>query len=525
MPESGGPRRTRRSHRFFLLAALFLGSLAVYVFTANGHVQTTDYYQEVAVASRMVSGHGFDLPGVEPAPAGGIRPGLDGKNYSAHDLGSSLLLAPLALVPGTHRDGLPTTLLLFLSTFMTPLFAAASVPVFADLLMELGVTVRSTIIAALMYAFGSIIWPFAHISFDVTFAATFVLLAVWGIARLDRPRLQHRWAIIAGLALAWAIMIRVDAVVVAGALSVAVVYRAWRARREGEKFAGVLIAWGLPMALGACVNLWYNAQRFGSVFDSGHAGDPNTQMNGSLVSGVAGQLISPGRGLLWFSPLVVVACFGWRRLFRHNRLVTIASVCAFSSVVFVHGKLGNWSGEDTWGPRYLVPVAALSLLPLGLVVDGLRRASTTRRRVLHVGATAVITAGAFFVQSVGASTEYFFGKITDRVESGGVAPHELYWDISHAQILLQARALYRGLRGHFPYLTVSQGGRAPDEFVPVDWWWVNELVIGRYPIGAVIGATLCLVAAATAAAVLGAIWTGERGLNPSAEGTALQNQK
>lgn len=522
MPEPGGPRRTRRSHRFFTLAALFLGSLAGYVFTANGHVQTTDYYQEVAVASRMVSGHGFDLPGLEPAPAGGVRPGLEGKHYSAHDLGSSLLLAPLVLVPGAHSNGLPTTLLLFLSTFLTPLFAAISVAIFADLLIELGVTIRSTIIASLMYAFGSLIWPFAHISFDVTFAATFVLLAVWGIARLDRPKLQHRWAIIASLALAWAIMIRVDAVVIAGALSVAVGYRAWRAQREGAKFAGLLVAWGVPMALGVGVNLWYNAQRFGSVFESGHAGDPNTQMNGSLLSGVAGQLLSPGRGLLWFSPLVVVALFGWRRLFLRNRLVAIASVCAFISVVFAHGKLGNWSGEDTWGPRYLVPVAALSLLPLGLVVDGLRRASATGRRALTSGATAVVTAMACFVQFVGASTEYFFGKITDRVESGGVAPHELYWDISHAQILLQARALYRGLRGHFPYLTVSHGGRAPDEFVPIDWWWVNELVIGRYPVGAVIGVTLCLVAAATAAAVLGATWTGERGLDARAEGNAGQ---
>src|SRR5438552_19114835 len=114
--------------RLSALLGLFLVSLAGYAFTANGHVQTSDAYQELAVSTRIAAGHGFDLPGLDAVPGGGVRPGKDGKIYAAHDLGSSLLYLPMAMtVPGAHRDGMPTRLLLFLSTFQNPLFAALGV--------------------------------------------------------------------------------------------------------------------------------------------------------------------------------------------------------------------------------------------------------------------------------------------------------------------------------------------------------------------------------------------------------------
>jgi hypothetical protein len=489
------------------VVALFAIGLAVYLFTANGHVQTADYAQEVWVSAAMAAGRGFAVDGLQPGGPGAPQVGRDGRAYAAHDLGSSLLLYPLAaLLPDAHRNGLPTDRLLFLSAFLAPVVAALTVALFADLLLELGVTTRSVIVTSLLYAFGTLIWPFAHISFDVTPTALFVLLAVCFLARLHRKAIQLRWTSAAGVAMAWAVLIRIDAVVIALAMTVAILDRAWRERRQVARATTMVLAWALPVAGAVGVYLWYNWQRFGSVFDSGHNADPNAHLTGSVPLGVVGQLFSPGRGLLFFSPLVIVAAFGWRKLLHRNRLVAIASSTAIVGCILAHAALENWSGEDTWGPRYLVPVAALAVLPLGFVVDRIR---TPPRPLALALATGTCSLLAVAVQVVGASTHYFFAKVGDVVRAGGLSLHQLYWSLDHAQILVQAKALGRGLAGHAPYVTVSQGGRAPERIAPVDWWWANDLMNDRHVAGTVLTLSLCLLVGMGASVVLGWAWHHE----------------
>ena len=74
-----------------------------------------------------------------------------------------------------------------------------------------------------------------------------------------------------------------------------------------------------------------------------------------LSGGITGLLFSPGKGLVWYSPIFVLAIF-------HNR--DMRMWLPFVLSLILHGVIHDWTGGTGWGPRFLVPALPLLLLPL-----------------------------------------------------------------------------------------------------------------------------------------------------------------
>ncbi|MEP6593369.1 MAG: hypothetical protein ABJC51_06745, partial [Acidobacteriota bacterium] len=75
---------------------------------------------------------------------------------------------------------------------------------------------------------------------------------------------------------------------------------------------------------------------------------------------LAGLLISPSRGLLIFSPVVLVAAAGVRSALRETWASPLRWCAAALAIQYlVYGSYAVWWGGHTYGPRYM-----LDLLPL-----------------------------------------------------------------------------------------------------------------------------------------------------------------
>ena len=116
-------------------------------------------------------------------------------------------------------------------------------------------------------------------------------------------------------------------------------------------------------------------------------------------TGAAGLLVSPSRGLLIFSPIVLVAAAGlgaawregWRSDARWCALAAAVQFCAYASY-------SVWWGGHTYGPRYLI-----DLLPLLVPLAAAGAASLQTRRPARLAAGAALAwsitlaaTGAFF---------------------------------------------------------------------------------------------------------------------------------
>jgi len=118
--------------------------------------------------------------------------------------------------------------------------------------------------------------------------------------------------------------------------------------------------------------------------------------------GAAGLLISPSRGLLIFSPIVLVALMGIPAALRYVPYHGIGWGLAGSAALYlVYGVYTVWWGGHSYGPRYLLDFLVLLTPPAAVALDLVLRARWAQ--ALCVAALAwsmVATAtGAFFADN------------------------------------------------------------------------------------------------------------------------------
>ena len=116
-----------------------------------------------------------------------------------------------------------------------------------------------------------------------------------------------------------------------------------------------------------------------------------------LCDGLAGQLISPSRGVLIFIPWVAFALWGCARAWKNNNfgwerylLVGIAAVYC------LHARFGSWWAGWSFGPRYFTDFLPLMIFFILPVWDKI-----LSRRVLLL-AFGITVAAAVWIQIVGA---------------------------------------------------------------------------------------------------------------------------
>lgn len=120
---------------------------------------------------------------------------------------------------------------------------------------------------------------------------------------------------------------------------------------------------------------WYNAFRTGVAIDSGYgipADSPFFASPKVLFEGVWGLLLSPGRSFFLYSPLALLPVIFWHKLpwKSHRRELVSWSILAVISIYFFAVQNSGfewlqWSGESSWGPRYialLIPFFVLTLM-------------------------------------------------------------------------------------------------------------------------------------------------------------------
>jgi hypothetical protein len=147
-----------------------------------------------------------------------------------------------------------------------------------------------------------------------------------------------------------------------------------------------MLLWGIGFGL-------FNWTRTGSFLDTGR-NSPETTWAAPI--NFIGFFISPGKGLIFFSPLVVLGALGLAAMYRRDRRLTLSILAALLGGIAIVAVLRFWS-DETWGPRYIVWVAWLLLLPLPFW-------AVTRRRRQVLAAVAAVAVAVQFLGVVAPST-------------------------------------------------------------------------------------------------------------------------
>lgn len=265
-----------------------------------------------------------------------------GHVYSSYPIGGALLVSPLYLparVMGFDRMD-PSSVVL-LARVAEKLVASGVASVSAVLLFLLLRSVTNEAWAcALAWVFGLCTSAFS-ISAQAMWQQTTDQLAIIAALLLSARWLEHRawgWAAGCGLVVGVAVWIRPTNELLCVALIVAL----YRARASLRDYAAV----AAPVAVATATLVAYNLRI---------SGDPQgfylaSVLDGNIFNGLAGIQFSPARGLLIYTPVLVLAL----RRPRGEHAVLWTACAAFSLLhVLLIAKWRYWWGGYSWGPRLL----------------------------------------------------------------------------------------------------------------------------------------------------------------------------
>ena len=164
---------------------------------------------------------------------------------------------------------------------------------------------------------------------------------------------------------------------------VIIVMAVWVVVAERRHLLAVVAGAVPPLVVLVGVNLAIYHQPLSPYYTGGQSFD----VSGTMAVALAGNLISPARGLLIFCPLVALSVVGVVVRWRAGELTAFWKALAVIPVLhwIVISAFKHWWGGDSYGPRFftdLVPVFVVLALP---AVEGLARLGDTRSSVVDRG--------------------------------------------------------------------------------------------------------------------------------------------
>jgi len=258
----------------------------------------------------------------------------------------------------------------FVASWLNVLAGAAAALLFLLLARTVAGRAEPALGAALLFAAGSLAWPYAGTFFSEPLAAALATGALALLARAD-PRLPGARGggdlALAGAGLAAGLS---TAAHLTSALYLPpfLLYAAVAAPsgRRGRRALVFVAGSALPLAALAL----HNWLRFGSPLETGRGVDPAAAAAlgyGRFVApweGLVGLLVSSGKGLLFYSPAVLLGLAAWPALRRRSpALAWSLAGAALLRLGFVAAR-SDWHGGFALGPRLLVTLVPFLLLPV-----------------------------------------------------------------------------------------------------------------------------------------------------------------
>lgn len=368
-------------------ALLWLGCTATYFLTAPGRIDIIDGAIRYDVTESLLE---RGAPVVRNQYYFAV-PGRDGRRYAFYQLGASVTALPFVMLGERLGNGSLESKQFAFSLTSVP-FAAGIISLLFLIYGRLGCSLPQAVTWSLVVAFCTILWPYAGSSFDVVLQAFWLTLAVWAsIEAMDGK--SYRWAVLSAGAFAMLINIQ-EMYLVLGACVLTGSSLTYRTVWNRLKLPTVHVIF-LGMFVGLVLVLAYNTLRFGNPSMTGRGSVPHPLLGNPLV-GFAGLTISPAKSVFLYSPPLVLALLGLRRLMSRvpDRFAPVVA-CLILHVGLI-SFLKFWAGEWAWGPRYLV-----ASLPLACI--GLPYGWSSRKRPWRV---SLMCGAGFVVQLLAVSVDH-----------------------------------------------------------------------------------------------------------------------
>jgi len=477
--------KNKKSKKLLLIVFSFF--LLINFMTAGGHTDSTDGNIYFLVTESTILNHSIKI---DPSSSGVKKINYDITNYMmvwAPESNEAYLRGEIIpfYIPGGILGpelGVPwyglalifqQEPLFFVSFFTNSIIMSLTSLIVFFLGKEFFKSYKIGFVLAVLFSVTSFIWPY-NSSLFLQPAQALTLIASFYFITIATRNNTTRHYFLGGLFLALSILIHPSsAILVPGLLAYTVM------KSKDKK----LTVFFLTFTGTVLIQLVSNYIKFGSLFDFGYKHIQSLEFHNSFV-GLVGLIFSPGWGLLFYFPLMLLLPIALYKMYKINKAFFFLILYLFFVTWIFFGTQDNphWSGFGAWGPRYFIPIIPFATLALGYLFD-----SSLYSKMIKVAIPALSIAG-FAVNILGKLVWYQYGyhyawdkemlwKIPDSFSV-------MAWEIIYSPIILHFKILgsdylqkmdYSHVQNHYANI-----GLYP---CPVDFYLFCEYGLGITVIG------------------------------------------
>ncbi|MFQ5406731.1 MAG: hypothetical protein ACE5DI_06265 [Candidatus Micrarchaeia archaeon] len=411
---------------------IFVLVLSVYVFSAGGQLYSSDVMIAISVSSNFFHTGSFDMSKHPVAQTIGY---CKTKEYCAvpRTLGSVASFLPFVFLEQLLTDNGPIVSIEDVILRFWPIdFVYGTISlaflafVFFYFCRELGASKNHAFVLTLACAFSTIVWTYGETPFNLVLSTPLLFSSIFLVFRAFKNNSSND-LLLSGLVTGLLVTMRFDGILFAFLLFLFVASKTFKNNKK------LLFSWLSPVLFFLLIVAIYNAFVFGSIFSFGYEGSNLVFDVSLLFEGVYGLLFSPGAGLLFFSPLCFFGLFFLFDLYKKHSALALLILSFFIVLLLFYGVQNFWHGWLSWGPRYLLSVVPLLLLPLAVVFK------IKSKNAAFLGIFLLLALAGFLVAFLSVSVNWvasynYAGGISSLIEPGEIVPSKAIYDFSNSQI-------------------------------------------------------------------------------------------
>jgi hypothetical protein len=328
----------------------------VYMLSFNGQFRSIDEFAMYARTESLAQGNGLNTPQLAFSswhhPVGALEPG------------QPLLAVPLYLIARQMEGVSNIAAVMLFNTFVSALTGVA----LYVLLRQLSFSQRGAVVTALAWGIGTTAWPYARSFFREPLLSLIWLSATSACITWQQTR-RFRYAAACIALLCTGLAVKISSVAAIPVFALALLWDPHARRLRLGQREGAFIGVVAVLSLAAGYQLY--GLRYGQPFPIAQYTWQYPWRDAMLRA--YGQFLSPVKGLIFYSPIILATLTGWPRLVRRHGTIAIVTAGVALSLVYTYGRIPFWHGGSVvWGPRFVVPLLPLLMVPYAAALAGRR---------------------------------------------------------------------------------------------------------------------------------------------------------
>ncbi len=374
--------------------SIFFFFWALFALTNSG-VDNSEGLFHYQVAVQIIK-HG--KLGFATLPQGIFQEAPNGRFYAGHEIGNTLFMLPTALINVLLENIFSKFLSQetiekmqqFILSFQAGVYSAVTTTTFFAIL-KIGF-LRATIpsfLATLCLSLTTYFWSYSRNLFDGVLCETFLTLSFFCLLRYFQ--ISNLWYLFSCfICLGFGLITRIS---MSLAILVSLAYLvSFLNSPLAFRIKEILLAL-LTLVPFIIWQLWYNYLRTGLFYKSPvqtaiYA--ENNALDGNIFVGITGLLLSPGKSLFVYAPLLILSVFLFRKFYREYPKEAIY-VAALTVLWFLlHSRLRSWYGAWGWGPRHFITILPMMFLPFAVYLSYILKKTALKRIAIFLGSFGFI---------------------------------------------------------------------------------------------------------------------------------------